>query len=219
MIPSEALLESLQWRYATKMFDPAREIPGDVWETLEQSLVLTPSSYGLQPWRFVVVTDPDLKARLAAQSWRQSQPADCSHFVVFAAREKVDERDIDRFLERVVEVRGGSLDALAGFRRVMVGDVVSGGRSRESFEWATRQAYIALGQFMAAAALLGVDACPMEGIVPAEFDRLLGLEGSGYRTVVACAAGYRAAGDKYAVLPKVRFPRTEVVIRKQATDR
>jgi nitroreductase len=93
----------------------------------------------------------------------------------------------------------------------MLGDIVNGPRGKIAHEWATRQTYIALGNLMTSAAVLGVDACPMEGLNPAEYDRVLGLDGSGYATVVACALGYRAASDKYASLPKVRYETQELV--------
>lgn len=210
-VPPETLLEALQWRYATKRFDPARQIPPPVWAALEKSMVLTPSSYGLQPWKFVVVTDPGTKRALVPHSWNQSQPLDCSHFVVFAARRTMDEAHVDRLIERTCAERGLPTDALAGYRNMMVGDVVRGPRGKQAFEWATRQVYIALGQFMASAALLGIDTCPMEGIVPAQYDEILGLTGSDHATVVACAAGYRAADDKYASLKKIRFKAAEVI--------
>src|SRR5215471_5553506 len=102
-VTPEIVLAQLRWRYATKKFDPARTIPPDVWAALEQALVLTPSSYGLQPWKFFVVTDPAVKARLPEHSWGQRQPQDCSHMVVFAIKADLCEADIDRFLERISE--------------------------------------------------------------------------------------------------------------------
>ncbi len=210
-IGTETLLQALEWRYATKRFDPERRIPSDIWSALERSLVLTPSSYGLQPWRFLVVTDSSIRAQLVTQSWRQPQPSDCSHFVVFAGKTSMDAEYVDRFLALTCEIRGIPPAALSGYRNVMIGDVVSGPRSAMVGEWAARQVYIALGQFMGSCAMLGVDTCPMEGIVPAEYDRILGLEGSGYSTVVACAAGYRSGNDKYAAAAKVRFPVSELV--------
>jgi nitroreductase len=110
-----------------------------------------------------------------------------------------------------VELRKLPADALNAYRGMMLGDVVNGPRGKIAHEWAARQAYIALGGLMTAAAVLGVDACPMEGLVPAEYDKILKLEGSGYKTVVACALGYRAAGDKYASLAKIRYETAELV--------
>ncbi len=204
----------LAWRYATKVFDPAQQIPADVWAALERSLVATPSSYGLQPWKFLVITDPALKAKLRPASWGQSQVTDCSHHVVFCARTEMAERDVQRLIDATVAARGLPAAALDAYKGMMLKDVVHGPRSKTAHEWAARQCYIALGQFMLACAQLGVDACPMEGFDPAQYDQILGLGGSGYRSVVACPAGYRAAGDKYAVMAKVRYPSAEVIERR-----
>ena len=205
------LLDALQWRYATKVFDPARKIPADTWTALEQSLVLTPSSYGLQPWKFLVITNPELRETLVAHSWRQRQVADASHLVVLTVKKKLSEADIDRFLMRMAEVRGGTPDALVRFRQMLIGDVIDGERGRIAEEWATRQAYIALGQFMTTAALLGVDTCPMEGFEPAKYDEVLGLADQGLTSVLLCPAGYRSENDSYAQLPKVRFKAEDVI--------
>ncbi|MBM0743871.1 NAD(P)H-dependent oxidoreductase [Phormidium sp. CLA17] len=205
------LLERLNWRYATKKFDSTKTIPADVWTALEESLVLTPSSYGLQPWKFLIITSAVLKAQLQPLSWNQAQVGDCSHFVVFTIKKNLTTEHVDRFVDRTAEVRNTEVESLAGYRKVMVGDVVYGARSLSVNEWATRQTYIALGNFMTCAALLGVDTCPMEGIEPAKYDSVLGLPEKGYATVVACAAGYRAEDDKYATLAKVRFDKSEVI--------
>ncbi|NBU11325.1 MAG: NAD(P)H-dependent oxidoreductase [Proteobacteria bacterium] len=189
----------------------ARRIPSEVWSVLEQTLVLTPSSFGLQPYRFLVVQDPAMRAKLLPQSWGQKQVVDASHFVVFAARTSMDEAAIDAFLQRTCDVRGVTRESLAGYRGMMTGMLLSDGFKPQVPHWAAHQAYIALGNLMTAAALVGVDACPMEGLVPVEYDKLLGLTGSGFGTVVACALGYRTASDKYATLPKVRFPAGDLV--------
>lgn len=208
-----ALLDALQWRYATKKFDPSRTIPRDTWSALEQALVLSPSSFGLQPWKFLVITDPAVRRSLVPLSWGQSQPVDCSHFVVFTVRRGLDAADVDRFVNRIAEVRGGTVDALAGYRNVMVGSLDRARTAGTLDLWQTHQVYIALGQFMASAALLGVDTCPMEGLEPARYDEVLGLAGTGYATVVACAAGYRSTDDKYIHLKKVRFESNQVIQR------
>lgn len=205
------LLEQLNWRYATKKFDPSQSISADIWQALETSLVLTPSSYGLQPWKFLVITDAQLKAQLKPLSWNQSQVTDCSHFVVFTIKKNLAPADVDHFVETIASVRGVAVESLTGYRNMMVNDVVYGSRSLTVNEWATRQVYIALGNFMTSAALLGVDTCPMEGIEPSNYDRVLQLPEQGFATVVACAAGYRAADDKYADLAKVRYPQAEVI--------
>ena len=207
----EQLLQALEWRYATKVFDPARKIPADVWAALEKSLVLTPSSYGLQPYHFLIVQDPAKRAALLSHSWGQKQVVDCSHFVVLTSRTDMKEADVTRLIARISSVRGIPAEALNSYRNMMISDVVNGARGKIAHEWATRQTYIALGGLMTAAAMLGVDTCPMEGLDPAEYDKILHLKGTGYATVVACALGYRAATDKYASLAKVRYATEELV--------
>ena len=206
-----ALLEALNWRYATKKFDSTRSIPQEIWTTLEQTLVLSPSSFGLQPWKFLVITDPEIRRRLVPLSWGQTQAVDCSHFIVFAVRLGLGEEDVDRYVQNIVQVRGGTAEALAGYRKVMLASLEKARAAGSLDTWQTHQVYIALGQFMAPAAVLGVDTCPMEGLEPALYDEVLGLKGTGFATVVACAAGYRASDDKYATLKKVRFPASEVI--------
>lgn len=200
------LLEALHWRYATKQFDPAKKIPEQVWKTLEEALVLSPSSYGLQPYHFIVVKDPALRSKLRAVSWNQSQVEDASHLLVLTYHRKLDVAWADAFLNRVMEVRGATKESLDGYRKAILGDLVEGPRSQWSGHWAARQLYIAYGNLMTSAALLGVDTCPLEGLDPAEYDKLLGLEQTPWKTAAALVLGYRAEGDKYASLPKVRFP-------------
>ncbi len=205
------LLDALQWRYATKVFDATKKIPADVWSALENALVLTPTSYGLQPYKFLDVRDAATRAALLPHSWGQKQVVDCSHFIVFTARTDMKEADVDKLISRTVELRKLPAGALDAYRGMMLGDVVNGPRGKIAHEWAARQCYIALGNLMTAAAVLGVDACPMEGLVPAEYDKVLKLEGTGYKTVVALALGYRATSDKYASLAKIRYPAAELV--------
>ena len=210
-LPPSQLLQALHWRYATKSFDKTRRIPAETWSAIEESLILTASSFGLQPYKFVIVTDPAIKAQLVPHAWGQQQVADCSHLVVFATRTDITEAEIDRFLARISEVRGTPVESLNGYKGMMTGMLLSEGFKPQVATWAAKQAYIALGNLLTAAALLGVDACPMEGYVPAEFDRLLGFTGKGLTTAVCCPLGYRSATDKYASLPKVRLPKAELV--------
>jgi nitroreductase len=208
---TQQLLNALNWRYATKVFDSGRKIPADVWQTLEHALALSPSSYGLQPYRFLVINDPAKRAELLPHSWNQKQVVDASHYIVFTARTRMTEADVDNLIARTTDVRKIPASSLNFYRDMMLGDLVKGPRSQFAHEWATRQAYIALGNLMTCAAVLGVDAGPMEGFVPAEYDRVLGLGDSGYASVVCCALGYRAASDKYAGLAKVRFEIKDLV--------
>lgn len=211
-IHREQLVNQLRWRYATKQFDPQRKISAEDWAVLEEALVLTPSSFGLQPWKFIVITDQAVKEKLVPASWGQRQPADCSHMVVFAIKKDLGEAEVDAFLTRVAEVRKVPVESLAGYRDIVVSSIVRGMDAATRNGWAERQVYIAVGNFVTSAAMLGIDACPMEGIVPAKYDEILGLEKLGLRTIVAAAAGYRAAGDRYAAQQKVRFPKEQVIV-------
>ena len=207
------VVDALNWRYATKKFDPAKLIPDDTWAALEQALVLAPSSIGLQPWKFIVVTDPLVRAQLVAASYRQAQVTQCSHFVVFAVRRDLDPEHVDRHIARMVEVLGVTPESLTKFRTMTLGNLERARTEGSLDMWQEHQVYIALGQFMTSAALLGVDTCPMEGIVPEQYDEILGLAGTPYATAVACAAGYRLPDDKYATLKKVRFKPEDVIVR------
>jgi len=209
---ASTILEALQWRYATKVFDRAKKIPEDTWAALEQSLVLTPSSYGLQPWKFLIVKDPAVRERLVAHAWNQRQVADASHLVVMAVRTTYTEADVDANIMRIAEVRGGTPDSLIGFKRMIMKTLVDAGYSdKDLMHWTKCQSYIALGQLMICAALLGLDACPMEGFDAAKFDEVLGLTNRGYTCAVLCPVGYRSEDDRYATLPKVRFADDAVI--------
>ncbi len=214
-VADEVLLRQLQWRYATKQFDTARKIPAEDWRTLEQALVHAPSSFGLQPWKFFVVTDPELKAKLKSASWNQAQITDASHLVVFAIKKNLGAGDVDRYLARIAEVRGVQVETLEGFKKMLLGSL---GRPVEDVNaWAQRQLYIALGFFLSAAAMLGIDACPMEGFQPDQYDAILGLTEIGYGATVIATAGYRAADDPYIKMPKVRYKPEEVVVHLNGT--
>lgn len=205
-LPAAAVLQQLRWRYSVKRFDPTRKIAPADWAPLEEALVLTPSSYNLQPWRFLVITDQATKDKLHPASYHQKQIVEGSHVVVLAIRKHLRVEDIDQHIARVAAVRGTTPDALAGYRTVAVGDLIDGARSLIITEWATRQIYIALGNVLATAAMLGIDTCPMEGFEPVKYDQILGLARRGLSAALVCVFGYRSADDKYAKLPKVRFP-------------
>lgn len=212
-VSPETMTSALKWRYATKKFDPNRTIPADVWSALEESLVLAPSSIGLQPWKFHVVTDPAVRAQLMPAAHAQRQVVDCSHFVVFSVRRNLGADHVARHIERMAEVRGIPADSLTRFAEMARRNLEDAKAEGRLDVWQTHQIYIALGSFMTAAALLGVDTCPMEGFEPVKFDQILGLGGTDLGSVVACAAGYRASDDKYATTRKVRFPPSEVIVR------
>ena len=204
------LLAQLHWRYSTKKFDPARKIPSELWSALEQALVLTPSSYGLQPWKFFVIDDPQMRQRLRDASWNQPQVTEASHFVVFAYKKDLGAKDIEHYIQRMAQVRSIEPSSLAELKKVLL-DFAAKTGGPDLYEWARKQVYLALGNFLISTAVLGIDACPMEGIEPGKYDEILGLQKKGYYTTCAAAAGYRSADDPYAGLAKVRFPIKEII--------
>jgi nitroreductase len=203
-ISPKDLLESLNYRYATKAFNPSRKIDPETWAALETALTLTPSSFGLQPWRFIVVNSPQIREKLKIASWGQNQVTDASHLVVLTARTDLTQQDIDSWITRLSEVQGTPVENLAGYAG-MISSFSSKMNPADKQAWNTRQVYIALGQLMTAAAVTGIDTCPLEGISPSDYDDILDLKNSGYATAVACALGYRSADDTYATVKKARF--------------
>lgn len=210
-INRQQLLDQLNWRYATKQFDPNRKINAQDWATLEEALLLTPSSGGWQPWQFLVVDDPEVRSKLLLASYGQPQIVDASHLMVFTAAANFGEADLDAHVARAAEVRGLSVESLAGLRAMGMRAVVQGMNETERKTWAANQTYIALGNLLTCAALLGVDACPMEGIERCRYDDLLGLKQRGLRTTMVAALGYRLPTDKYSTTPKVRFEHSRVM--------
>lgn len=208
-VQPEALVSAMNWRYAVKKFDSAAKIPAAAWDALEQSLLLSPSSYGLQAWKFLVIEDKAVRAKLRAASWDQSQITDADKLVVFLVKKDAGLADVQRFVDRISEVRRVPAEMLEGYKQIMNNSVSLPPEKVEA--WLTRQVYIALGNFLTSAAVLGVDACPMEGFDKDQYDAILGLHAKGWKAIVVATAGARASDDAYARNAKVRFPLAEVV--------
>ena len=210
-VSSAQVLQQLNWRYATKKFDATKKIPEETWQTLEESLVLAPSSYGLQPWKFFVVSNSEVRQQLLEHTWGQKQVVDASHLVVLAIKKELNVGDVDRYMQHMAKVRQVPVEALQGFSDTIKGFLTKPPYPINLDEWAARQVYIALGELMTVAAMMGIDTCPMEGFDPAKYDEVLGLTAQGYGSVVLCPVGYRAADDKNADMPKVRYSHQDVV--------
>lgn len=209
-VSNETVLAQLQWRYATKKFDPSKIIPPQTWAMLEEALVLTPSSYGLQPWKFFVIQDREIRKKLVPASWGQKQVEEASHLVVFCVKKIMGPADAERLIHRITEVRGTPAELLAPYLNMMTGSLTR--QSTDAVQvWMTNQVFIALGQFLSSCALVGVDACPMEGFQHEKYDEILGLSEKGYHAVVVAPAGYRSDDDPAAQLKKVRFPKSEMI--------
>lgn len=207
---ADDVMAQLRWRYACKKFDPLKRIDPETWTRLEDSLVLTPSSYGLQPWKFFNVVDPATREKLLPFTWGQKQVVDASHLVVFAVKANVGPADAEKLVAHSASTRGIPAAALEGYKNMMIGSLTRS-TPEQVREWMSRQLFIALGVFLSTAAMLGVDACPMEGFQPDKYDEVLGLPAKGYHSVVLATVGYRAADDAYAGLAKVRYPKAELI--------
>lgn len=205
----QVLIDAMNWRYATKKFDSNRVIAEPIIEALLESVRLTATSYGLQPIRAIVVTDGETKKKLKEASYQQAQIDTASHLVVFTCKSKMDAEYVGKYVDLIASVREVERPTLHAFEELMIDDKVSGSTAEESQIWAAKQAYIAMGTLLTAAALMGVDSCPMEGIERKEYDRILEIENSGYETVMLVALGYRSAEDPTRHRKKVRFSREE----------
>ncbi|NJB84412.1 nitroreductase [Lewinella marina] len=203
------LIDSLKWRYATKRFDATRQVGTEDLQTLKEATNLAASSFGLQPYRVLVIEDPKVKEQLREASYNQPQLTESSHVFVFAAKRDLTPEYIDSYVDRIAEVRGVARENLDGYAEYMKGSVA--GKDLDSVRsWNQRQAYIGLGTLLAAAAELGIDTCPMEGFDVAAYDRILGLEEQGLTATVIAPVGYRSPEDATQEQEKVRFSLDEM---------
>lgn len=201
----------MQWRYATSKFDTSKKLTKEQVTMLLDAVVLSPSSLGAHPWKVLVVTNEDIRKKLQEAGYNQPKIVEASHLFIFTVRKNIDDELADKYIKEVSKIRNVPVEELKSFE-----DMIKGGFSRRTpearIEWGTRQAYIALGVLIAAAATLGIDVGPMEGFDPNKFDEILGLDKLGLETKVIAAVGFRANDDPRATLKKVRFPMEEMVI-------
>jgi nitroreductase / dihydropteridine reductase len=205
------LTEKLNWRYATKAMDPSKPVPQTKVDAILEAISLTPTSSGLQPYEVFVITNPELRAKIRPVAWDQAQITDGSHLLVFAAWDNYTEARIDAVLARIVELRGEVGARMSSYYDTLKANYLA--RDAEvNYAHAARQAYIALGIALTAAAFEGVDATPMEGFDADAVDEILGLRAKGLRAVTLVPLGYRAEGsDWLAGMPKVRKAMSDLV--------
>lgn len=204
-------INALKWRYACKAFNPDKIVPEDVIQRLKEGLNLTASSYGLQPFKFLVLTDKEKREQLVEHSWNQRQVADASHLFIIAVRTDIDEVFISDYINLISEQRGIPADQLEAFKQMMMGSIISKSEE-EQFSWAKNQAYITLGNLLLQCGLEEIDATPMEGFIPSKYDDILGLNEMNLKSVLVCPVGYRADNDPYVNLKKVRQPLDNICI-------
>ena len=208
-----SIINALNWRYAAKAYDTDKKLSEDQVNTLIESIRLSPSSFGLQPYKVIHVKDPETREKLKAAAWGQGQITDASEFLVFAVSTNYGEKDVDAFIQQTATTRNMSVETLVEYASMIKGSVAS--RTPEQLiTWHTNQAYIALGVLLTAAAIENIDASPMEGFDAKQFDEILGLAALNLKSVVVVALGYRSSDDNFAGLAKVRVSKDNLVIVK-----
>lgn len=206
------LIDALNWRYATKRMN-GEKVPAEKLDTILEATRLSASSMGLQPYTILVVENEEVKKQLLPAAYNQPQIVEGSHLLVFAAWENVTEEHVTNYINDIIETRGVAPETLDAFKASLMG-IVNGRTPEQKYEWAARQAYIAFGTAIAAAAVEQVDATPMEGFNPAAVDEILGLKEKGLRSVTILALGYRDAEKDYMVnQKKVRRSKDELILK------
>ena len=206
------ILEKLNTRYATKLFDSSKKVSADDMAKLLEAIRLSASSFGLQPYKVLVVEDAAIRAELRKVGYDQSQITDASALLVFAVNTNTNSASVDEFIDLISETRNFPKENLAGYADMMKGSLQS--QSPEQVEaWSTKQAYIALGFGLVTAATLDIDACPMEGFSPDDFDKILNLNKLGLKSKVVMAVGYRSKDDGYQQLAKVRRKMEDFIVK------
>jgi nitroreductase len=207
----EHLIKSMQWRYAVKKFDANKKVDETLFQELLTITNLAATSYGLQPYRMIVVRNPETRQALQNASYGQSQIVDASHLIVFTACTHVDEQYIHDYISLVARTRGAEISSLDAYKNNLL-RTVQNTPQEKAVIWHSKQAYIAVGTLLSACAVYQVDACPMEGIVAAQYDEILGLKEKNLTTLCVVTVGYRSSEDKYQHLAKVRRPLSDMVI-------
>jgi nitroreductase len=205
------LLESLEWRYATKKMN-GEKIPQDKLERILEATRLAPSSYGLTPYQVIVVEDQELKEQLVPACYGQTQLADSSSVLVFAVWDTIDEKTVEDYINNIADQRNIPVHILEDFKGMMIGTISNMSEEQKTI-WAQKQTYIGLGFSLVASALEEVDSTPMEGFVPSQVDEVLGLKELGLKSTLVLTLGYRdTEGDSLSTMKKIR--RDNLFIRK-----
>ena len=205
------LLDNLNWRYATKKFDATKKISSADLNTLKEAVRLAASSYGLQPYKVVIVENPEIREQLKAAAYGQTQITDASQIFIFANDLNAGAESVDAYIKNISETRGVPTDALAGFADMMKGTIANLSQDAKNI-WTAKQTYIALGTLLAAAAELKIDATPMEGFNAAAFNEILGFDKLGLNASVIATVGYRHGEDDTQHYKKVRKSHEELFI-------
>jgi len=205
------IVESLQWRYATKKFDASTTLEETQIQQLKVAFSLTATSYGLQPIKMLVIQNRELREALVAHSYGQRQVADASHLLVLCIQKNASTEDIENYFKLIRKVRNTPDEVLAPFKKSLLG-IYDRATQKDLQQAAKSQAYLALGNLLTVCASLQIDSCPMEGFVPEKYDEVLGLDAKNLQSVLLLPVGKRAEDDYMSSLKKVRKPLEETVI-------
>ncbi len=205
------IVEQLKWRYATKKFDETKKVSSDKINTIKEAFNLTATSYGLQPLKLLVISNPEIIKDLVPMSYNQGQVGNASHIFVICIENIVDTAFIKNYFDLVEKTRNTPREILSSFEEFLIDDF-SKKTPEEIKVWATKQAYLALGNLLTVCAIEEVDACPIEGFVPSQYDEYLSLSEKELSSVLVMAVGHRAKDDMFSELKKVRRGVDEVVI-------
>lgn len=197
------IIEDLNWRYATKKYDSSKKISASDLDILKNVLTLVPTSNGLQPFKFLIVDNTEIREKLKGKSFGQSQITDASHLIVMCAVKDINAAFVDDYLQLNANHRNIEIENLAGFRSHLHQTVVSK-EGQDNLTSNSKQVYIALGHLLHAAAQLRIDTTPMEGFNADAYDEILGLSEKNLHATVVCTLGYRSTEDNYQHLKKVR---------------
>ena len=204
-------IKNANWRYATKKFDTTKKVSKEDLETLKEAIRLSASSFGLQPYRVIIIENPELRAKLQPAAWGQSQIVDASQLIVFANITNFGETEIDVSIANTTKTRGLPADALKGYGDFMKSKIVALPEDVRN-TWASKQTYLALGNLMNAASELKIDVTPMEGFEPAQVNEILGLGKLGLNATLLATIGYRHEEDATQHYAKVRKSNEELFI-------
>lgn len=206
------ILDALHWRYATKSYDSSKKLSPDHINFLIESIRLSPSSFGLQPYKIIHVTNPEIREKLKLASWGQSQITDASELLIFAVPTNLNDAHVDDFIQKTATVRNIPIEQLEEYKGMIKGSINSRS-AEEKIVWSAKQAYLALGILLESAALEHVDVTPMEGFDTAQYNEILGLKDMNLTAVVVATLGYRSEDDTYANLEKVRVDTEELIVK------
>ena len=202
-------IENQNWRYATKKFNSEKKVSHSDLEILKEAIQLSSSSYGLQPYKVLVIENEEIRKKLQPASWGQSQITDASHLFVFASVTNVDAEYITHYAENMAKTRNIPFDSVKGYADFMIGNIASLTPEKQII-WAQKQAYLALGNLLNAAAELKIDVTPMEGFLPEQYNEILGLKEKGLHATLVATIGYRHEEDETQHYAKVRKPISEL---------